>query len=149
MTMDEWDIKLVVLGEPMSQARPKFQSRDRNGKPLDFVRTRDPSANAKRDFLAMVQEKAPTKPLLGPLRVDCYFYYAHLSGHYRTGKYAGILKESAPVWKDTGKDRDNCDKFVLDALEGVFFRNDSQVCDGRIMKKYSENPRTEVYIKKL
>ena len=68
--MDEWDIKLVVLGEPMSQARPKFQSRDRNGKPLDFVRTRDPSeceAGLSGDGSGKGADKAIARAVAGGL----------------------------------------------------------------------------------
>lgn len=143
---NNYEHKLVILGEPMAQKRHRHTGKDRNGKPLKFVRTYDPSANSKQSLREVVQTQAPPKPLLGPLRVDCFFYFAHRKGDYGSGKNAGVLKASAPLWKDTGKDRDNCDKFVLDAITGVFFLNDSQVCDGRIIKQYSENPRTEIYI---
>jgi len=143
------DYELIILGEPMAQKRHKHASRGRDGKPLPFVKTYDPSAKDKRSLRSIVQEQAPVKPLLGTLRVDCFFYFKYRKGDYGTGRNKGKLKDSAPVWKDTGKDRDNCDKFVLDALTGVFFLNDSQVCDGRIIKKYSERPRTEIHITKL
>ena len=142
-------IKLVILGEPNAQKRTRFSARGRGGKPLPFVQTYDPSAKDKRGLREVVQAQAPEKPLLGPLRVDCFFFFAYRKGDYGSGKNAGVLKDSAPTWKDTGKDRDNCDKLVLDAITGIFFLNDSQVCDGRIIKQYSENPRTEIYITKL
>ena len=144
-----WDIELTVLGEPNAQKRHRGVSRGRDGKPLPFVRSYDPSKATKRDLKRLVQAEAPDKPFLGPLRVDVYFYFAYRKGDYRTGRNAGVLKETAPIWKDTGKDRDNCDKLILDALTGIFWLNDSQVCDGRIKKLYSERPRTEIYIKRL
>lgn len=149
MSNQPYDYKLVILGEPKAQKRPRFHCRDRNGKPLKFVRTYDPSAVDKQALRTIVQLKAPDKPLKGPLRVDCFFYYAWRKCDYGSGRNAGEIKNSAPDWKDTGKDRDNCDKYILDALTGIFFLNDSQVCDGRIMKKYSEFPRTEIYITQL
>ena len=146
MDNQPYDYKLIILGEPHAQKRPKFQGKDKNGRPLKFVRTYDPSAGDKQSLRSVVQTQAPDKPLQGPLRVDCFFFYAYRKTDYGSGRNAGRIKESAPVWKDTGKDRDNCDKLVLDALTGIFFLNDSQVCDGRIIKQYSENPRTEIYI---
>jgi Holliday junction resolvase RusA-like endonuclease len=140
------DIKLIIHGEPQAQKRHRYTAKDGAGRPLKFVHTYDPSAEGKRNLREVVQRQAPGKLLLGPLRVDCYFYYGRPKSHYRTGRNAGILKDSAPLWKANGKDRDNCDKFVLDALTGVFFRDDSQICDGRIIKQYSEIPRTEIYI---
>jgi len=147
--MGNYDYKLVVLGEPKAQKRHRHTARDRNGKPMKFVRTYDPSAAGKQSLRELVQSQAPDKPLTGPLRVDCFFFYGHLKGHYGTGRNAGKIKDSAPTWKSTKPDRDNSDKFVLDSLDGVFFLNDSQVCDGRIMKRYDEKPRTEIYITRL
>jgi len=149
MAKQPYDYKLVILGEPQAQKRHRYTGKDRNGKPLKFVRAYDPSAVDKQSLRSIVQAQAPDKPLIGPLRVDCFFFYAYRKTDYGSGRNAGKLKDSASIWKDTGKDRDNCDKLVLDALTGVFFRNDSQVCDGRIIKRYSENPRTEIYITAL
>ena len=66
----------------------------------------DPSKNDKRDFLRMVAAGAPRPPLLGPLRVDVYLFWAFRKGDYRTGKYAGQLKPGVSQWKDTGKDQE-------------------------------------------
>jgi Holliday junction resolvase RusA-like endonuclease len=153
-----YDYKVVVLGEPMAQQRhdarklPCKGAGKRAGGELWYrmkdiwLNMYDPSKDDKRDFLRLVKAAAPKHPLLGPLRVDLFLFFPHLKSHYRTGKYKGQLKENAPLWKDTGKDRDNCDKLVLDALTDTFWVNDSQVCDGRIIKQYRKQPRTEVYV---
>jgi Holliday junction resolvase RusA-like endonuclease len=147
--IEQWDVELTVLGEPNAQKRHRSVSRGRGGRPLPFTRTYDPSKSNKGDLKRLVQAEAPEMPFIGPLRVDVYFYFAYRKGDYGTGRNAGVLKSSAPKWKDTGKDRDNCDKLILDALTGIFWLNDSQICDGRIKKLYSEKPRTEIYIKRL
>ena len=149
INQQEWDVVITVLGEPNAQKRHKSATRDRKGDPLPFVRSYDPSKSNKRDLKRLVQAEAPEKPFTGPLRVDCYFYFAYRKGDYGTGRNKGVIKTSAPKWKDTGKDRDNCDKLILDALTGIFWLNDSQICDGRIKKLYSEKPRTEIFIKRL
>jgi Holliday junction resolvase RusA-like endonuclease len=50
----------------------------------------------------------------------------------------------------TRPDLDNLDKFVLDALQGLIFENDSQIVSQTISKSYDWNPpfagRTEVHI---
>jgi Holliday junction resolvase RusA-like endonuclease len=145
----EYDYKLTVLGEPLAQKRHRHASRGRDGRPLPFVKTYDPSAKDKRDLRRLVQAEAPDKPLLGPLRVDVFLFWPHLQSHYGTGRNAGKLKASAPQWKATKPDRDNADKIILDALQGVFWINDSQICDGRIVKRFAEKPRTEIYITQL
>jgi len=140
---DDYDFHLVVLGNPRTQKRHRTVRRGR------LVATYDPSAKDKEDILAVTHSQAPARPLAGPLRVDVELYYARPKSHYRTGKYAGVLKDNAPTWHTKRPDRDNADKIILDALGGVFWRDDSLVCDGRIMKKYSESPRTEIFITEI
>ena len=46
-------------------------------------------------------------------------------------------------------DIDNIMKAVLDALNGVAYYDDSQVCKVNFMKMYSEDPRLKILIKKV
>lgn len=107
---------------------------------------------AKVKLAAAVKDQAPKELLEGPLRVDILFFFARPKGHYRTGKFAGMLKPqycASNNYRISTPDRDNLDKLVLDALTGVFWRNDAIVCQGWLDKRYSERPRTEIYIKIL
>ena len=45
-------------------------------------------------------------------------------------------------------DIDNVVKAVLDALNGVAYRDDTQVVELHVRKSYSEKPRVEVSIEK-
>ena len=173
------DIKLTILGEPLAQQRHRSTLRLKAGvigieiswlnwqiiptviwekirkktklyaKDDFFIMNYDPSAKDKATIRRLVEAEAPDEPFEGPLRVDLLFYFPYLKGHYRTGRYAGQLKPDTPIWKDTGKDIDNCDKIYLDVMTGTFFKNDSQVCFGMRLKRYSERPRTEIYITRL
>jgi len=109
----------------------------------------DPSAGDKQNLREVIQAKAPAELLTGPLRIDLFFYFSRPKAHYGTGRNSGKLKSSAPSWKVSKPDRDNLDKFVLDAMTTVFFKDDSQICDGRIVKQYSERPRTVIFITKI
>lgn len=147
---EKYDYTLVILGEPKKQERHRtFQKKDRDGRPYGFPRRYDPSSIMKENLRKLVQEKAPPKPIDQPIRVDCIFYFPRPKAHYGTGKNLGKLKDNAPVWHTKKPDRDNLDKFVLDALSKVFWRDDSLVCDGRIIKLYSDKPRTVIGIKLL
>ena len=46
-------------------------------------------------------------------------------------------------------DADNVLKAVNDALNGLAYADDSQVCDQRIVKFYSENPRLDIVVEAL
>lgn len=160
-------IKLVIPGEPRAQQRHRSAIRPRRGytgikvempdgsietlyrKKDLFIHNYDPSYKDKADIIRMLQALAPEQPLDGPLRVDLYMYYLRPDKHYGTGRNAGKLKPSAPIWKTTRPDRDNADKIILDALNKIFWTDDARVCAGEIIKQYSEVPRTEIYITPL
>lgn len=165
MIPENYDIKLTIPGEPRYQKRHRSTMRvyanrgilvktNRGRETLyrkeDFwIMNYDPSFQDKKDIRCLSESMAP-KPLLdGPLRVDVVLYYQHLKGHYGTGKNTGKLKASAPTRKWTKPDRDNADKIYLDALEGLFWKNDSIICAGEILKLYAQIPRTEIYVTKL
>jgi Holliday junction resolvase RusA-like endonuclease len=136
-------ITLTVLGNPKALKRHRMFRRGSK------IGSYDPSAGDKADFLAVAHSQAPEKPLEGPIKVNCDFIFPRPKSHYRTGKYAGQLKPNAPTWHCCKPDRDNLDKFVLDALQGVFFRDDAQVVTGEIRKFYDERPRTVIKIDEL
>ena len=138
--LKEIRMKLTILGNPTALKRHRTF---RRGK---FTGSYDPSRVGKADLLAVVRDNAPEKPFICPLRVDITFYFARPKSHYRTGKYAGELKPGMPLWHTKRPDRDNLDKFILDALDGIFWLDDSIVCDGRLRKLYDGRPRTEIEI---
>lgn len=73
-------------------------------------------------------------PFDGPLAVNLTFYFDRPKAHFRAN---GALKPNAPLWHTHKPDRDNSDKAVLDALSQLgLWRDDCQVCDGRIKKCY-------------
>ena len=159
------DYKIIVPGEPLSQKRHRSAIRQKKGRTgikvrledgtivklfekKDFyIHNYDPSAPDKANFVRMVMPLEQL--LLGPLQVDLFLYYAYLKGHYGTGRNKGIVKTSAPLWKITRPDKDNAEKIVFDSLNGIIWKDDSQICAGETIQKYSKDPRTEIYILKL
>jgi Holliday junction resolvase RusA-like endonuclease len=132
-------IRLQVLGDPKAQKRHRHVVRGR------FARTFDPSEIEKRDLLLTVQQYAPVKPFDGPLKVTFEFFFTRPKSHYN--KHG--VKPNAPTWHTTTPDTDNTMKFVMDALTGIYWRDDSQVCLVSAMKRYSETPMTIVEIEAL
>lgn len=115
----------------MGQPRPKF-ARIGNG-----VRTYDPAkaGRYKADIRAQVLSK-PHSIMEGPLVMICEFYMMHPKAHYNTKG----LKNTAPLWHEKKPDLDNMIKAVKDALKGIVWRDDSQVCSLYASKKYREAP---------
>lgn len=53
----------------------------------------------------------------------------------------GILPTGKPDWDNYGK--------ITDALNGIAWKDDSQVCDGRVIKRYSDEPGLRVEIREF
>lgn len=140
-----YDYHLVVLGDPKAQGRPRACAFGKHARMYE----RQQDTTAKTALAIIVQQQAPPEPLSGPLCVDVHLFFGRPKNHFGTGRNAAKLKETAPIWHTSRPDRDNLDKLVLDALSGVFWRDDAQVCAGEIIKQYSERPRTEIFIKRL
>ena len=139
------EIRLTVLGEPKAQARHRhFQM-----KGVKHVQTYDPSKSKIGTFASVVQEYAPTEPLEGAIYLEVNFYMGRPKNHYGSGKNANGLKASSPEWHTGRPDIDNLIKFIQDALNKIYWRDDSIICQIIARKLYSEKPRTEITIKSL
>ena len=57
--------------------------------------------------------RLPDKPLTGPLSVECTFTFKRPKAHFRTGKNAGVLKDSAPAAMVSTPDVDNVANAVV------------------------------------
>jgi len=93
------------------------------------------SVNLKPWREAVRQEALRTeKPMaMGAVTLDLMFRFARPKGHYNA---KGELKQSAPMRVITKPDLDKLQRSTLDALTGVIFKDDSQVCRILAMKCY-------------
>jgi Holliday junction resolvase RusA-like endonuclease len=139
-------ISFTVYGNPKALKRHRTYTKDRKGNALKFARQVDPSAGDKADFLAMALQHKPDVPLEGPLLLACTFYMQRPLGHYSIRKNGKHLKETASKWQTGKPDADNLAKFVMDSLNGIFWKDDSQICELASSKLYDETPRTEILI---
>lgn len=140
-----YDYEITVLGEPKAQGRHRARNAGKFIQMYDDLKSR----NAKRSLLSIIQDRAPRIPLDCPLQLDLEFHMPRPKNHYRTGKNAGLLREDAPDWHTSKPDKDNLRKLVMDAMNRVFWRDDSLICAGTTIKVYSERPRTVIKLRKL
>ena len=132
----------IVEGKPKPQIRHKHS----------FRGTYDPSKKDKKKFLQKVIELAPKPPITAPIRVILIFYMPRPKYMFRTGKFKGMLKPNQPIQHSKTPDIDNLCKYVLDALNGVFYKDDSQISQLKAEKLYcdvDEKARTEVHIEQI
>lgn len=130
------EVRFILSGEPRGKGRPRFT---RQGRVFTDAKT----VAYERAVLASAKVVlAGSPPLDGPvfLRVDAFMQIPKsASKRRRADMLAGVERPTkTPDW-------DNLGKIVCDALNGVAFRDDSQVVDGRARKFWSDRPRIEVF----
>lgn len=93
------------------------------------------STNLKpwRDAVRHEALKACASMALGPVFLELAFRFARPKGHFNA---KGQLKPTAPNHVITKPDIDKIQRSTLDALTGVLFKDDSQVCRVIAIKSY-------------
>lgn len=134
-------IKFTIPGNPFGKERPKFTRVGRG------VKTYTPEKTANYETLArwMYQQAAHGARFADDAMLD-----ARLILYFAIPKSASSKKRELMLKgkiRPTKKpDVDNAAKVVLDALNGLAYRDDAQVVDSMQRKFYSENPRVVVSI---
>jgi Holliday junction resolvase RusA-like endonuclease len=123
--------------------RPTAQKRHRHTRE---GRTYDPCCLEKKAFLRLcVQDSAPNPAYFsGPLACMLRFTFARPRSHC-TG--AGVLRKGSPLVHVFKPDVDNLAKFVMDALSGVYYRDDRQITYLCVEKKYGDEDSVAVDLK--
>lgn len=152
--MDETGRCFTIGMVPVAQ--PRARATSRGGRAAMYSPSTIKSASGVRrphpivEFKHAVREEARPLfgdgPLLGPL-------YVHVEAVFPRPKSLQTKKlAQAPLWHQKKPDRDNLDKAVLDALTGIAWVDDCQVCDGGQRKRYThygELPHVRVTIREL
>lgn len=121
------EITFHVGGNPMALKRHRMTKTGH---------TYDPSATDKADFLAKTMSMKPAEPLTKPIFLIVEFCFSRPKNHF-TKKG---LRPTAPRFRESRPDLDNLIKFVTDAMNGVFYRDDAQIVKIAASKLYSEFP---------
>ena len=144
MSSTSTSIKFEFYGPPKAQKRHRSTAMKGGG-----IRNYDPSDRDKMSFIEAIQDKKPERPLTGPLAIKLEFFNQRPKAHYGSRMGEPYLKPDAPnLWFTKGRnDWDNLGKLVCDAMNGIFYEDDGQICVAMVVKRYSESPRTVVTIK--
>ncbi|WP_348772908.1 RusA family crossover junction endodeoxyribonuclease [Paenibacillus sp. Marseille-P2973] len=132
-------IRFTVYGEPVAQGRPKFSTAGGFAKAYDPEKSKD-----YKDYVRLAaSQHAPAFLLEGPIQMTLIAYRSIPKSF---SKKKAAEAEAGIVFPTTKPDADNYLKGVKDALKGVIWRDDSQVVDATVRKRYSNRPRIEVHI---
>lgn len=135
-------IEFTIPGDPVPQGRPRA---GRAGRRIVMYDPKE-SREYKRYVSLIARQHAPKTLLKGPLSVEMKIYRKIPKS--TTKKDRALISEGIkrPVTKP---DTDNYTKSVLDALNGIIYKDDSQVTDLYASKYYSDNPRVELKIQEI
>ena len=134
-------IKFTIKGKPIALKRHRST---RTG------RMYDPSAKDKKQIWLQIAKFKPKRPLEGQIMLFATFYMPRPKKHFRTGKYANILKDGVPEYVISTPDLDNLLKMIMDIIgKKRFIIDDNQICRIQAEKVYSKQPRTEIIIEEI
>ena len=137
------EYKVVVLGEPVAQGRPRFSRQGGFVKAYDPARSRD-----YKQYVRLVAAKdAPEAPVTGAVLLSLKIYRSipkSMSKRKREAALAGRLRPTTKL------DVSNVLKGVEDALKGLWYADDSQIVGyGTLGKWYDKQPRIEITMQEI
>jgi Holliday junction resolvase RusA-like endonuclease len=139
----EWT--LTVPGLPVAQPRHRATQGGRL-----YLPTSHPVHAYKAAVIRECQDRGPTEPLTGAVRVVLRFAFPRPSSHYGSGRNAGALRGQAPLHYVQKPDLDNLTKAAMDALtQAGAWRDDAQVVQVNAAKAWADHdqmPHTTIRI---
>lgn len=141
-------VEFTVHGEPQPQgSKTIVQQRGRRPRVIED----NPETMPWRNAVAAAGAAAMNGRQLrsGPLRLRAVFVFPRPQAHFGTGRNAGRLKPSAPVYCRTRPDVDKLLRAVGDALTGVVFRDDAQLVIVGAEKHYGEPACAHIVVDEL
>lgn len=126
---------MIIISDfpPTAQKRPRVTR---------FV-TYDPSKKDKVEFLKTIFDQLPQMPLSTALGLTIAFNFERPKSHFNR---KGVLLPSSPKLHTKKPDIDNLIKFVLDALNGHLYVDDSQVVSISATKRYAPESCIEIKV---
>ncbi len=139
-------ICIEVTGDPRGKGRPRSRIAGNSFRQFVQVYT-DPETRAYEDRLRAAAALAMHghSMLIGAVevRVEAHFAVpASWSNRKSQRALAGEIRPTGkPDWDNIGK--------VVDALNGIVWKDDSQVVDGRILKFYGDTPALRITVRPI
>ncbi|MCQ6275774.1 RusA family crossover junction endodeoxyribonuclease [Bacillus sp. V3B] len=134
-------IKFTIPGDPVAQGRPRASIK--KGK----IHMHDPEKSRNyKEYVKLVCRKLVLPDLIDePISLELEFHREIPGSWNKKKKQQAIAGDVLPAVKS---DIDNYAKSVMDGMTGIIYKDDKLVCELKLSKRYSEDPRTEVKIKR-
>ena len=131
--------ELTIPGEPVTKARPRVTQGG-------FTYTPAKTKNYETFVRELFYSQHGQVMMEGAIRAEIMAYFP-IPKSAAKKLQALMATEQYPHTKS--RDADNVAKSVLDALNGIAYKDDSQIADLDIKKRYSERPRVTLVLSKI
>lgn len=134
-------IKFIVPGKPQGKARPRFK---RCG---NYVSTYNPKSTANYEKLVKSSAIEQCKDKLNKEYTG--IVKMHIKAYFKPNKSISKKQYNILIGTEHLKkpDSDNIAKIICDSLNGLAYKDDSQIAVLNVEKYYDEEERVEVIVK--
>jgi Holliday junction resolvase RusA-like endonuclease len=136
-----FQVMFMVYGEPVAKGRPKFARRG------NFVHAYTPAKTKTYEeevhYMAKVAMGA-SKPLEGAVEAFIHITHSVPASYSKKRREACLANKEKHLKKP---DCDNTAKAVIDGMNGVVMKDDSQITSLHITKVYGEIGKVEVLVR--
>ncbi len=134
--------RFTVPGEPMGKGRPRVVRRG------GFTQTYTPEKTASYENLVKLEFQRQGGRMMkdGPVYLSIQAWYGipkSVSKRKREAMIGGL------IWPTKKPDCDNVAKIIADALNGLAWRDDSQVVSLHVCKRFGETPGVRVQMEEV
>lgn len=132
-------IHFTVPGQPIAKGRPRISTRG------GFARAYTPVKTvAYEGLVAMAGQEAMAgaAPFEGPVAIE-------VTAVFQIPASWSKRRKAEAQWHTSRPDQDNIVKAIGDGLNGVVWRDDSQIASSRVLKVYGERPGVRVVVTPL
>lgn len=128
-------LQFEIIGIPVPQKQTQFIRRTG----IAY----NPSKKDAEQLIWQIRPHAPSEPLLGAIEMHLTFYLPIPKSASRIKRTQMLNAVILPTHKP---DFDNLAYLVTNALKNLVYKDDAQVTDCTIRKRYSDRPRTTIKI---
>ncbi|MFR7590254.1 MAG: RusA family crossover junction endodeoxyribonuclease [Longibaculum sp.] len=133
-------MEFIIYGEPKAKGRPRFVNRGK------FVSTYTPKETLNYENLVKISFDSQIEDkyvIQGEIKATIKAFFSIPKSTSKKKEKSMLEGNIKPTKKP---DCDNIAKTILDALNGIAYRDDSQIVELNVEKYYSHEPRVEVEV---
>ena len=132
-------VSFTIDGEPVGKARPRMNTRTGRAYTPDKTRIYE-------EYTKMLYRSKVKHYFEGYVRLTIKAFYGIARSDSKKIKEQKVNNTLRPSKKP---DIDNVIKLIADSLNGIAYKDDTQIVEIEAIKYYSDNPRVEVTIEAL